>query len=158
MVASSCATFMIGPLRPPSAAARAEASRSRSGSSPSRRVLAMRAATVPTLAPTRPWRCTRAVRRLRSLSEAIDLKGKAENGNCRGVSVTLTLTKLYQLPRRVTATMLAAGGLSHEHSHPAPFVSDGLRRGARERRRHRTLNRGLEIGDLQMLRRLGQAS
>ena len=54
MVASSCATFMIGPFSPPSAAARLAASRSRSGSRPSRRLAAMRAATPPTLAPTRP--------------------------------------------------------------------------------------------------------
>ena len=54
MVASSCATFMIGPFSPPSAAASAAASLSRSGSSPNRRRPAMRAATPPTLAPTLP--------------------------------------------------------------------------------------------------------
>ena len=52
MVASSCATFMIGPLRPPSAAASASALPARSDGRPSTRWPAMRAATPPTLVPT----------------------------------------------------------------------------------------------------------
>jgi len=54
MVASSCATFMIGPFNPPSAAASAAASLPLSASSPNKRRPAMRAATEPTLAPTLP--------------------------------------------------------------------------------------------------------
>ncbi len=53
MVASSCATFMIGPLRPPSAAASAAAFLLSSESRPKNRWLATRAATAPTLVPTR---------------------------------------------------------------------------------------------------------
>jgi hypothetical protein len=53
MVAISCATFMIGPLRPPSAAASAIAFLLSSESRPNRRWLATRAATAPTLVPTR---------------------------------------------------------------------------------------------------------
>ena len=53
MVAISCATFMIGPLRPPSAAASAMAFLPRSSVMPRKRAPAMRAATPPTLAPTR---------------------------------------------------------------------------------------------------------
>ena len=52
MVAISCATFMIGPLRPPSAAARAAAFLESSAPKPSSRWPATRAATAPTLAPT----------------------------------------------------------------------------------------------------------
>ena len=52
MVESSCATFISGPLRPPSAAARSAAPRARSCSTPNRRSPATRAATAPTLAPT----------------------------------------------------------------------------------------------------------
>ena len=53
MVAMSCATFMIGPLRPPSAAASSVAFWPRSRVRPKNRAPAMRAATPPTLAPTR---------------------------------------------------------------------------------------------------------
>ena len=53
MVASSCATFMIGPLRPPRAAASAAAFFGSSPSMPKRRWPATRAATAPTLVPTR---------------------------------------------------------------------------------------------------------
>ena len=52
MVASSCATFISGPLRPPSAAASAIALPPRSSLSPSARDVAMRAATPPTWVPT----------------------------------------------------------------------------------------------------------
>ena len=52
MVASSCATFMIGPLRPPSAAVSAMALPARLGVRPRKRSPAMRAATPPTLLPT----------------------------------------------------------------------------------------------------------
>ena len=51
MVESSCATFIKGPLRPPSAAARSAALRALSCSMPKRRPPAMRAATAPTLVP-----------------------------------------------------------------------------------------------------------
>ena len=53
MVANSWATFMIGPLSPPSAAASSAALRERSSPRPNSRAPAMRAATPPTLAPTR---------------------------------------------------------------------------------------------------------
>ena len=53
MVAMSCATFMIGPLRPPSAAASSMAFLPRSSLRPNNRAPAMRAATPPMLAPTR---------------------------------------------------------------------------------------------------------
>ena len=52
IVDSSCATFMIGPLRPPSAAVSSAAARERSPSMPSMRWPATLAATAPTLAPT----------------------------------------------------------------------------------------------------------
>ena len=52
MVASSCATFMIGPFKPPSAAASPMALAARSCGTPSSRAPAMRAATPPTLLPT----------------------------------------------------------------------------------------------------------
>ena len=53
MVAISWATFMIGPLRPPSAAASSMAFLPRSSASPNSRAPAMRAATPLILAPTR---------------------------------------------------------------------------------------------------------
>jgi hypothetical protein len=53
MVARSCATFMIGPFSPPSTAANAAALDAFCPSRPNSRVPAMRAATPPTLAPTR---------------------------------------------------------------------------------------------------------
>jgi hypothetical protein len=53
MVARSCATFMMGPLRPPSACARAAALPAELPSPPNSRFPAMRAATPPMLAPTR---------------------------------------------------------------------------------------------------------
>ena len=52
MVASSCATFMIGPFRPPSAAASPKRLAAGPAGTPSRRAPAMRAATPPTLVPT----------------------------------------------------------------------------------------------------------
>ncbi len=52
MVASSCATFIIGPLRPPSAAVSAMALPARCPCAPTRRWPTMRAATPPTLLPT----------------------------------------------------------------------------------------------------------
>ena len=51
-VASSCATFMIGPFRPPSAWAREAALVTSSPLRPRSRASAIRAATPPTLAPT----------------------------------------------------------------------------------------------------------
>ena len=53
MVARSCATFMIGPLRPPSACASAAAFEAPCPSRPNSRAPAIRAATPPTFAPTR---------------------------------------------------------------------------------------------------------
>ncbi len=54
IVAMSCATFMIGPFKPPSAAVSALALRwSLPSPPPNRREPTMRAATPPTLAPTR---------------------------------------------------------------------------------------------------------
>ena len=53
MVASSCATFMIGPFRPPSACASAAALEASCPSRLNSRAPAMRAATPPILAPTR---------------------------------------------------------------------------------------------------------
>jgi len=53
IVAINWATFMIGPLRPPSAAASSLAFLPRSSVSPKKRVAAIFAATPPTLAPTR---------------------------------------------------------------------------------------------------------
>ena len=50
MVASSCATFIIGPFRPPKALANTAAL---SAPPPNREAAAMRAATPPALAPTR---------------------------------------------------------------------------------------------------------
>ena len=52
MVASSCATFMIGPFRPPSASASAKALPARSGVRPSNVGAGIRAATPPTRVPT----------------------------------------------------------------------------------------------------------
>src|SRR5262249_2927408 len=60
MVAKSWATFMIGPLRPPSAAASSIAFLPRSSASPNSRAPAMRAATPLILAPTRSSRAARA--------------------------------------------------------------------------------------------------
>ena len=53
MVDGSSATFMSGPLSPPSAAASSAAVREASCSRPSKRSPATRAATAPTLVPTR---------------------------------------------------------------------------------------------------------
>ena len=53
MVARSCATFMIGPLRPPSACASRAALEASSPFRPKNRVPAIRAATPPTWVPTR---------------------------------------------------------------------------------------------------------
>ena len=50
---ASCATFISGPLRPPSAAARSAAFLASPRSRPNSRAPAIRAATPPTLAPTR---------------------------------------------------------------------------------------------------------
>ena len=54
--------------------------------------------------------------------------------------------------------MLAAGGLGHAYANPARAVSHDLRRSAGRCRRHAFVHRGVEVGDLQMLRRLGEAS
>ena len=67
MVDSNCATFMIGPLSPPSAAANSAAVLERSTSMPNSRCPATFAATVPTFVPTFMYRAARAEKRLSSL-------------------------------------------------------------------------------------------
>ena len=52
MVASSCATFMIGPFSPPSAAASSSALAARSSGTPKKRAPAKRAAVPPSCVPT----------------------------------------------------------------------------------------------------------
>src|SRR5262245_32097778 len=69
MVASSCATFMIGPFKPPSAAASSSALAARSSGTPKKRAPANRAAVPPSCVPTFAYRRARAENRFFSRSD-----------------------------------------------------------------------------------------
>ena len=77
MVARSCATFIIGPLSPPSAAARAAGLAVAVWIEPKQAGAGDAGRDTADVGADAPVACTRAVRRLRSLSEVIDPKGKA---------------------------------------------------------------------------------
>src|SRR5262249_7227703 len=85
----------------------------------------------------------------------LEPKGKAEWKNCQGVRVILTMANLSVAEGVCHDQSLEARGSIHETAHLASALSHHPWALTGKRRRHRALHRGLEVLNLQLLRRLG---